>query len=196
MTIDISPGVLFGYGTIVEIWAHGDNRLEIGPGVRVLEGARIELRGGTIKVGASTMVHDNAVLKSDGVLSIGANSRISYGSCLHCSDRMDLADWTGLAEYVTIADSDHTPDGTDVPNNRRPIATEPVEIERNVFFGRGAVVLRGARIGPNSAVGANAVVRRGEYPGGWLLAGNPAKPVLKLGERQPRGTLKPPTHPE
>lgn len=195
MSLDFQPGVVIGYGTIVEIWAHGDSRLELGPDVKVFEGARLELRGGTIRVGARTMVHDNAVLKSDGELSIGTDSRISYGSCLHCSERMELDDWTGLAEYVTMADSDHTPDGTDLPNNRRPIATEPIVIERNVFFGRGAIVLRGAHIGPNSAVAANAIVKRGEYPGGWLLAGSPAEAVRELSELNRRGNIRPPTHP-
>lgn len=177
----LSPEVVIGYGAILEIYAQGDNVLELERGAKVYEGARLELRGGMISLGPRCMVHDHAVLKSGGELVIGQDARVSYGSCLHCSERIELGRYTALAEYVTITDSDHTPDGSDIPLDTHPIVTDPVVIEPNVFFGRGAVILRGARIGRNAAVAANSVVRRGDYPSAWLLAGTPAEPTRPLG---------------
>jgi acetyltransferase-like isoleucine patch superfamily enzyme len=168
-TIRFGRGAMIGYGVILEIFARGDNLLQLDELSRIYEGTRIELRGGSIHVKKRCMVHDNVVLKSDGVMTLGEDVRVSYGSILHCSERMELGDFTGLAEYVTITDSDHTPDGSDVPIDHLPIITDPVLIGRNVFLARASAVLRGVTIGPNSVVGANSVVRRGEYETRSLL---------------------------
>jgi acetyltransferase-like isoleucine patch superfamily enzyme len=37
-----------------------------------------------------------------------------------------------------------------------------------------------ARIGPRAVVAAGSVVRAGEHPGGWLVAGNPAEAIRAL----------------
>jgi len=180
-TLRLDPEVLFGYGVLIELRARGDNLLEIGRGSQIMEGVRLDLRGGTIRLAERVLVHANAVLKSDGELIVGDDVRISFGTCLHCDERIELGDSAGLAEVVSIVDSDHIPDGTDTPFMSQPIETDPVLIEDNVFVARGAVVLRGARIGKNSVVAANSVVPGGEYAGGSLIAGAPAKPVRELG---------------
>jgi acetyltransferase-like isoleucine patch superfamily enzyme len=182
-TIRFSPEVLIGYGVIIEIFAQGENLLELGRGARIYEGTRLELRGGTIRVGERSMIHDNAVLKSDGDLRLGDDVRISYGSCLHCSERIEIGRYTATAENVTITDSDHTPDGSDIPVHAHPIVTDPVLIEPNVYLARGVAVLRGVTLGRNSVVAANSVVRRGEYPPRSLLAGSPATHLRELTPR-------------
>jgi acetyltransferase-like isoleucine patch superfamily enzyme len=179
-TIRLSPEVMIGYGVIVEIYAHGDNLLELDRASRIYEGARIELRGGSIHVGERCMVHDHAVLQSDGELVLGEDVRVSYGSCLHCSERIELGAHSTLAANVTIADCSHTADGTDAPTMTTPLVKDPVLIEQNVWITSGAVVLMGTRIGRNSVVAANSLVRGGEYPRGFLIAGAPAKAIKEL----------------
>ena len=49
----------------------------------------------------------------------------------------------------------------------------PVYIGKNVWIGANVIITPGVRIGPNSIVGAGAVVTK-SYPGGVLIAGNPA----------------------
>lgn len=176
----LARDVTIGYGVIIEISARGDNLLELGRGAQIYEGVRLDLRGGVIRVAERCMIHANAVLKSDGELLLAEDVRVSYGSCLHCTERIELGRFTGLGEYVTIVDSDHGPDGSDTPYLNQPITVDPVVIETNVMLARGAVVLRGARIGKNSVVAANAVVVGGEYPPRSLLAGTPAKRVREL----------------
>jgi acetyltransferase-like isoleucine patch superfamily enzyme len=52
----------------------------------------------------------------------------------------------------------------------------PIHIGANTFVGMGALILKGVTIGPNSIVGANAVVTK-SFPGGGVIAGNPARQV-------------------
>ena len=49
----------------------------------------------------------------------------------------------------------------------------------NCVIGRGAIILPGVSIGPNSVVGAGSVVNR-NVPPNTLVAGNPAKPVMSI----------------
>jgi acetyltransferase-like isoleucine patch superfamily enzyme len=177
----LAPDVLIGYGVMVEIRARGDNVLEIGRGSQIQEGVRLDLRSGAIRIAEGCLIHANAVLKSDGDLVVGREVRISFGTCLHCDERIELGDFAGLAEQVTIVDSDHRADGSDTPFMSLPIESDPVLIEDNVFIARGSAVLRGARIRKNSVVAANSVVPGGEYPESSLIAGAPAKPVRRLG---------------
>ena len=55
----------------------------------------------------------------------------------------------------------------------------PVTIGNNVFIGMNAVILKGTTIGDNCIIGANSVVK-GDFPGGSVIAGNPAKVISSL----------------
>ena len=57
----------------------------------------------------------------------------------------------------------------------------PVTIGNNVFIGEKATILMGTRIGDNSIIGANSLVK-GEFPEGSVIAGNPAKVICSLEE--------------
>ncbi len=121
------------------------------------------------------------MLKAQGELVVGERVTVSFGDVLACTRRIEIGDLCGLGERVTITDSDHTHDGSDVHYLRQPLRVAPVEVGRNVLVSANAVVLRGARIGANAVVAAGAVVPGGEHPGGHLLAGAPAAPVKRLG---------------
>jgi acetyltransferase-like isoleucine patch superfamily enzyme len=182
-TIRLAPDVLIGYGLILEIFGRDESLLEVGRGARIYEGVRLELRGGTIRLGERSMVHDHCVLKADGDLQLGTGARVSYGTCLHCAERIEIGSYSGTGEYVGIIDSDHTFDGSDIPYTQKPITSDPILIDSNVMVGRGSVVLKGARLGKNSVVAASSVVVGGEYPAKSLLAGTPAK---RLRETSPK----------
>lgn len=93
---------------------------------------------------------------------------------------MEIEDLVGLAERVTVVDSAHRVDGSDVDWRDQPVDSAPVVIGRNSTIFANAVLLHGTRLGRNTAVAANAVVNGGEYPAGWLLGGIPAKPIKAL----------------
>lgn len=180
-TLRLGRGVSLGRDLALDVWAGGTNRLELGDGVYFLAGARVELRGGTVSLGAHTHVRDGAVLKSEGELRVGEEVTISFADVLACTERIEIGDLAGLGERVTVTDSDHTHDGSERHYLRQPLRVSPVRIGRNVLVSANAVVLRGADIGDNAVVAAGAVVGRGEHPGGHLLAGAPARPVKPLG---------------
>ncbi len=56
-----------------------------------------------------------------------------------------------------------------------------IEILDNCFIGHGAILMPNVRIGPNSIVGAGAVVT-GDVPPDTVVAGNPAKPIRTIDE--------------
>ena len=161
----------------IELWAGGDNRLAIGSGGLIDDSVRVILRGGAIELGERCNVRDGAWLKSDGLLRIGSDVQIGQGCSLHCDRSLELDDWVVFAERVTALDSDHGFDGSDVHFRDQPLKVEPTAIGRNSFAATGAVILRGTRLGANCFVGANAVVRGGEFEPGSLLAGIPAEVV-------------------
>ena len=57
-----------------------------------------------------------------------------------------------------------------------------VIIEENVWIGEKAIVLKGSKIGKNSIIGAGSVVN-GVVPENVVFAGNPAREVKKLDEK-------------
>jgi maltose O-acetyltransferase len=55
----------------------------------------------------------------------------------------------------------------------------PVEIGDNVYVGMGARILKGAKIGSDSVIGAGSVVT-GTIPAGVVAAGNPCRVIREL----------------
>lgn len=179
VTLRLGRGVKLGRATHIDLQA-GDATLEIGDGAYLMHGVRIQLRGGAIRLGPGVNIRDAVVLKSEGELTIGEDVPVSYGGMIHCVERIAIDDRAGLAERVTVVDSDHTHDGTDTWFLSQPLRVEPVHIGANVFVCAGAVVTRGARIGANAVVAANAVIGAGDHPPATLYAGAPARALRGL----------------
>jgi len=178
----LGADVRIGRLLVIELFARGDNLLALGTGSVIQNSVRLILRAGSIEVGEHTSLRDGAWLKSDGVLRLGNHVQISQYDALHCDERVELGDWVGLAERVTVLDSDHGFDGSDTYFRDQPLNSEPTTIDRNTFVAAGAVILRGSRIGRNCLVAANAVVRGGDYESGSMIAGIPGKVVAKRGD--------------
>ena len=186
-SLRVGPEVKLGHRVTIEIWAGGDNRLAIGRRSLIEDSVRLILRSGTIEMGEFCNLRDGAWLKSDGELILGDNVQVSQHDALHCDRRLELEDWVGLAERVTVLDSDHSFDGSDVHFRDQPLQVAPTTLGRNTFVAANAVVLRGSTIGANSFVAANAVVRGGDYPAGSLLAGIPARVTTTRAEADDPG---------
>ena len=61
-------------------------------------------------------------------------------------------------------------------------ATKPVIIKDGAFIGAHCIILKGVTIGEESIVGAGSVVTK-DIPNGEIWAGNPAKYIRKVGEK-------------
>jgi acetyltransferase-like isoleucine patch superfamily enzyme len=189
LTLRIGQGVLLGRHVELEVWAGGTNVLELEDHVHVLAFTRLKLRSGRIRLGSNSHIREFCMLKSGGDLDIGRDVEVSYGTTMHCHERIELEDWVGITDRVTIVDSEHTLDGTgDEHFYHRPVRADPVTVGRNTFLASNSVIAAGSHIGPNAAVAAGAVLTGGDYPGGWLIAGVPARPYKQLSASEDRET--------
>jgi acetyltransferase-like isoleucine patch superfamily enzyme len=82
-----------------------------------------------------------------------------------------------FADGVDILTSDFHPI-FDVETGERINKAKDIELGAHVWLGLRTTLLKGARIGANSVIGANAVVSK-ELPGGCVAVGNPARVIRR-----------------
>ena len=112
-------------------------------------------------------------------LSCGRGLRI-IGDCrikLPEPSRVTIGPECMFADGVDIMTSDFHPI-FDVKTGERINKAMDIELGAHVWLGLRATLLKGARIGANSVIGANAVVAK-ELPEGCVAAGNPARIVRR-----------------
>ena len=179
-TLRLGRNVSLGRELSIDLDAGADNLLEIGDGTGFGFGGRLQLRGGASRSRPSTQGRDGVVLKSAGALEIGEWAVLSHGTMVHCTEAVTVGERVGIGERVSLIDSDHGADGSDVFYLDQPLRTAPVTLGRNVLVSANAVILRGSTVGPNAVVAAGAVLTGGRYPAGWIIAGVPARPLTSL----------------
>lgn len=180
VTLRIGRDVTVGRECVLDLADGLDGIVELGDGAVLQSRVRLQPWGGAIRVGARAQIRDGCELKSKGELRLGERAICGRNTTLHCHSAITLGDDVGLAERVTVTDSDHEADGSDTWFMHQPVSADAVVLGRNVFCATNAVVLRGTRIGANSVVAAGAVVTGGEHPSGWLIGGIPAKKLKPL----------------
>jgi acetyltransferase-like isoleucine patch superfamily enzyme len=182
LTIRLGDRVRFAPGVIIEAEPGKDSVLEIGTGTRIGANTHFHLRGGSVRVGASSEIRDGCVLKtSGGHIELADRCFMSYGCVLHATERIVMEERVAIGERVTLVDSGHDTDGSDVHWAVQGVPTEPVVVGANTLVFANAVITMGAHVGANSQVAAGALVR-GEHPEGALLAGVPARVVKSLAD--------------
>lgn len=129
--------------------------------------------------------HHRVVLGTgpDGRLRIGDRVAMNHGANVFASTLVEIGDNVRLGDLSAVYDTDFhevEPAGG--------VRRDPVRLGRNVWLGRGAVVLPGVTIGENSVIAAGAVVTR-DVPANALAAGVPAGVVRRL--ECPPGYVRP-----
>jgi acetyltransferase-like isoleucine patch superfamily enzyme len=107
-------------------------------------------------------------------LRIIGNCRISLPE----PSRVTIGPECMFADEVDIMTSDFHPI-FDVNTGERINEAKDIELGAHVWLGLRATILKGARIGANSVIGAHAVVAK-ELPEGCIAVGNPAH-VIRQG---------------
>jgi acetyltransferase-like isoleucine patch superfamily enzyme len=184
LTLRFGEHVRLGRGLILDVWAAETNVFELGDGATFRAGTRVQLHGGTVRVGAHSTIRDYCFLDASkaGTIHIGGDVEIGQQVAFHCVERLELGDRVAVGERVSIFDSDHVHDGSDVKAPDQGIAVTPVVIGTNTFLGANSLVLRGVTMGANGMLAAGSLIRAGEYPGGFLYAGSPLRAVRPLGK--------------
>jgi acetyltransferase-like isoleucine patch superfamily enzyme len=109
-----------------------------------------------------------------GRVRIGDRVFVNQGVTIHAVESITIGDDVLIGDLACVYDTNfhEVEEGEGVVHG-------PVVIGRNVWIGRGAIVLPGVTIGESSVVAAGAVVTR-DVPERTLVAGNPARPVKAL----------------
>ena len=113
---------------------------------------------------------------SDPVVSIGDRTLIGLGSYIVGHFSIEIGDDIQTGPYVYITDQNHTYQDPDTPIGRQWPVESSVSVGSGSWLGTGVIVLPGARIGRNVAVGAGSVVV-GELPDHCVAVGVPARVV-------------------
>ena len=139
-----------------------------------------------IRIGSRTMIGPHVSLTagmapgqemvSDPVVSIGDRTLIGQGSYIVGHFCIEIGDDIQTGPYVYITDQNHAYEDPDVPIGRQWPVESSVSIGSGSWLGAGGIVLPGARIGRNVAVGAGSVVV-GELPDHCVAVGVPARVI-------------------
>lgn len=141
-----------------------------------------------IRVGASTIIGPRVSLSAgiapgqqmvtDPVVSIGDRVLIGRGSHIVGHFRIEIGDDVQTGPYVYITDQNHGYTDPDQPIGIQMPTEKPVVVGAGSWLGAGVVVLPGALIGRNVAVGAGSVVT-GPLPDHCVAVGAPARVIRR-----------------
>ena len=119
------------------------------------------------------------VIDHSPVVTIGDRVLIGKGSGIVGHHTVVIGDDVFTGHHVYITDANHGYEDTSLPIGKQFAAPRPVRIGAGSWLGHGTVVLPGADIGRNVAVGAGSVVT-GTLPDFSVAVGNPARVIRQF----------------
>jgi acetyltransferase-like isoleucine patch superfamily enzyme len=168
----VDPTAEIGPDVRVTVAPWSNNLLHIGAGTTLADRVLIQLSNGRARIGDMLQMRRDCILNVSGDLDIAGDSVISWGTVIHCSNRVFLDRGVLVGEYTTIVDSSHYFTEPDA-HLWHHVRSGTVEIGRSSWICAKAVITRDTKIGDYCIVGANSVVR-GEVPSGSFASGIPA----------------------
>ncbi len=132
-----------------------------------------------IQIGLRSRISRDVELgtEENGKIKIGESVRINRGTTLFAYKEILIGDHTLIGEFVTVRDANHgiAPDQLVRAQGHD---SKAITIGRDVWIGRGSVILPGVNIGDGCIIGANSVVTK-SIEAGMIAVGTPAKPVRR-----------------
>jgi acetyltransferase-like isoleucine patch superfamily enzyme len=176
--LEIGPGFQLGKRVVVKIAPRSSVTIHFGPHCRVGEGTLLLFTAGSLWCGEDVQFRRFNVVNVVGDLKLAGGNIFSYGTVIHCAEKVHLGKWSGCGEYATIVDSTHYFTEPDVCISRNT-DTGPVIIGDNVFICPRATVNRGVRVADFVIIGPNSVVNK-DIERGMFVSGVPAKPIRPI----------------
>jgi acetyltransferase-like isoleucine patch superfamily enzyme len=128
-----------------------------------------------VEIGSGSRLGKNVVIYGSGQLIIGQNVSLN-GPKIGCDRRITIEDDCLISDCF-LADSDyHNLEPHLRHHPPSPKVSAPITIERNVWIGARATVMKGVHIGTNSVVGLGCIVRK-SIPSNVVVIGNPQQVV-------------------
>ncbi|MDJ0742710.1 MAG: acyltransferase [Xenococcaceae cyanobacterium MO_167.B27] len=131
-----------------------------------------------VKIDSGSRIRKRVKIFGSGEVTVGKNVSLN-GSLIGCQKAVSIND-DCLISNCYLLDTDyhnlephlrHAPPG--------PKVTAPIVIERNVWIGANATVMKGVCVGENSVIGLGSVVRK-SIPPNVVVIGNPQQIVKSL----------------
>ena len=136
-----------------------------------------------VKIDSDTRIGKKVKIFGSGEVTVGNN--VSLNGCwIGCQKSVSIGDDCLISDCYLL-DTDyhnlephlrHAPPG--------PKVKAPIVIERNVWIGANATVMKGVRVGENSAIGLGSVIRK-SVPPNVVVIGNPQQIVKSLLPQNP-----------
>jgi acetyltransferase-like isoleucine patch superfamily enzyme len=164
----IGPGSFVHPGAKI----HGAKYIDVGSGVYIGEGARVEA--------VDTHPYTRSSLGSSPHIRIGDRVMLTGGCHVGCIGEVIIEDDVGIAGGALVTDHGYGLVDGEIPLKLQPLVFQgPVVIEHGCIVSEHAAVMGGVRIGFNTLVGANAVVTR-DLPPTCIAAGVPARVIRRF----------------
>lgn len=163
---------------------HGHKFTKKGKGCR-FTGRFMEVEG-HIELGDYCRFRNNVILRTNGKGKIvfGNRSGCSYYVFLEATNLIQIGNFTAIAEFTVIRDTNHLVYGTDMHFRQTPLIAAPVIIGDNVLIGSRCYINPGVTIGDGAVVNAGSVVTKNIGPL-EVWAGVPARCVGHRTENVP-----------
>jgi acetyltransferase-like isoleucine patch superfamily enzyme len=121
----------------------------------------------------------------EATISIARECQIGRFAFFSCTNCIELENNVVLSERVFLGDNNHTFSHPEIPIVQQPNKPgRAIVIGTGSWIGVGAAILAGVRLGRNTVVGANSVVREGDYPDHAVIAPPAATVLFRRHERE------------
>ena len=168
-------GCVFGLNTILR----HPHKIELGDNVVVDDNCLLDAKGTDntgIKIGDNAFIGRNSILScKNGDIVLGNRVNIGFNCEVFSGSHVMVGAGTLLAAYTYLIGGDHVADlDEDIVHSGS--TSHGITVGENAWFGAGAKVLDGVKIGAHSIIGTGAVVTE-DIPEYSIAVGVPAKVI-------------------
>jgi len=170
-------------------WRHGRKFAKLGKGCK-FPAKYLEVDG-HVELGDYCRFRNNVILRThlNGKITFGNRSGASYYVLIESNELVQIGDFTGIAEFTVIRDTNHVVYGTDAHWRQTPLISAPVIIGNGCFIGSRCYIMPGVTIGDGAIIQAGSVVTKdvGSFE---IWAGYPARRVAHRLKNVPPEKMK------